>query len=96
MSYEAIRYETDGPILTVTLNRPDKLNAYTAQMGAELADAIQRADADDDVRAVILTGEGRGFCAGADMMDAWITASSTGKLYKARWPRPGLKLNFNG
>jgi enoyl-CoA hydratase/carnithine racemase len=67
MSYEAIRYETDGPILTVTLNRPDKLNAYTAQMGAELAEAIQRADADDDVRAVILTGEGRGFCAGADI-----------------------------
>jgi enoyl-CoA hydratase/carnithine racemase len=67
MSYEAIRYETDGPILTVTLNRPDKLNAYTAQMGAELTEAIQRADADDDVRAVILTGEGRGFCAGADI-----------------------------
>ena len=67
MSYEAIRYETDGPILTVTLNRPDKLNAYTAQMGAELADAFRRADADDDIRAVILTGEGRGFCAGADI-----------------------------
>ena len=40
MSYDTIRYEVDGPILTVTLNRPEKLNAYTAQMGAELADAI--------------------------------------------------------
>jgi enoyl-CoA hydratase/carnithine racemase len=67
MTYEAIRYEADGPILTVTLNRPEKLNAYTAQMGAELADAIVRADEDDDIRAVILTGEGRGFCAGADI-----------------------------
>ncbi|HEY2051351.1 MAG TPA: enoyl-CoA hydratase-related protein [Caulobacteraceae bacterium] len=67
MNYEAIRAETKGPVLTVTLNRPDKLNAYTAQMGAELADAFHRADADDAVRVIILTGAGRGFCAGADI-----------------------------
>jgi enoyl-CoA hydratase/carnithine racemase len=67
MTYETIRYEAEGPILTLTLNRPEKLNAYTAQMGAELADAIVSADEDDDIRAVILTGEGRGFCAGADI-----------------------------
>jgi enoyl-CoA hydratase/carnithine racemase len=67
MDYEAIRYELDGPVLTVTLNRPEKLNAYTARMGAELADAFERADIEDAVRVVVLTGEGRGFCAGADI-----------------------------
>jgi len=67
MSYETLLYEHDGPILTLTLNRPDKLNAYTATMGLELEDAFRRADADDAVRVVIVTGAGRGFCAGADI-----------------------------
>ena len=67
MAYETLLYELDGPVLTITLNRPDKLNAYTAMMGAELTDAFQRADADDAVRVVIVTGAGRGFCAGADI-----------------------------
>jgi enoyl-CoA hydratase/carnithine racemase len=64
MSYQDILYETDGPILTITLNRPDKLNAYTAVMGQELADAFHRANEDDAIRVVIVTGAGRGFCAG--------------------------------
>lgn len=67
MAYETLLYEMDGPVLTVTLNRPDKLNAYTAVMGAELEDAFLRADADDAVRVIIVTGAGRGFCAGADI-----------------------------
>lgn len=67
MAYETLLYEHDGPILTVTLNRPDKLNAYTATMGLELEDAFRRADADDAVRVIIVTGAGRGFCAGADI-----------------------------
>ena len=65
--YQEILYDVDGPVLTITLNRPDKLNAFTFTMMKELLDAFDRADADDDVRAVIVTGAGRGFCAGADL-----------------------------
>ncbi|PAY03741.1 enoyl-CoA hydratase [Bradyrhizobium sp. UFLA03-84] len=67
MNYEQITCDIDGPLMIVTLNRPDKLNAYTGTMGAEIADAFQRADQDDDVRAIIVTGAGRAFCAGADV-----------------------------
>ena len=67
MTYEHIEYAAEGPVLTVTLNRPDKLNAYTALMGSEIEDAFARADSDDAIRVVIVTGAGRGFCAGADI-----------------------------
>lgn len=67
MDYEQITAETSEGILTLTLNRPDRLNAWTAQMGAELRDAFDVADAEDAVRAIIVTGAGRGFCAGADL-----------------------------
>jgi len=65
--YENILFETVGAIATVTLNRPDKLNAYVPQMGEEVVDAFAKIRADDAVRAVILTGAGRGFCAGVDL-----------------------------
>jgi enoyl-CoA hydratase/carnithine racemase len=67
MEFEEIRYEVEDRILTITLNRPERLNAFTPTMGHELIAAFDRADADDDVRAVIVTGAGRGFCAGADL-----------------------------
>ena len=67
MNFEQILYEKDGPILTITLNRPDKLNAFTGQMMQEIIEAMDAADADDAVRAIIFTGAGRGFCAGADL-----------------------------
>ena len=67
MSYEQITAETADGVLTITLNRPDRLNAWTPTMGQELIAAFDAADADDDVRAIIVTGAGRGFCAGADL-----------------------------
>lgn len=67
MAYQTIKYEAAENILTITLNRPDKLNAFTGQMMFELIDAFDRADADDKVRAIIVTGAGRAYCAGADL-----------------------------
>src|SRR5215469_17590245 len=67
MAYETILYEVEDEILTITLNRPDKLNAFTTKMMTELIDAFDRADEDDAVKAVIVTGAGRAFCAGADL-----------------------------
>ena len=67
MDYEQILTDTSEGILTITLNRPDRLNAWTGQMGHELRAAFDAADADDDVRAIIITGAGRAFCAGADL-----------------------------
>jgi 2-(1,2-epoxy-1,2-dihydrophenyl)acetyl-CoA isomerase len=67
VSYETILTDNDNGILTITLNRPERLNAWTYQMGGELADAITQANASDDVIAMVVTGAGRGFCAGADI-----------------------------
>jgi enoyl-CoA hydratase/carnithine racemase len=67
MSFEQIRLDVADGVATITLNRPDRLNAFTPTMMAELLEAFDRTDADDDVRAVIVTGAGRGFCAGADL-----------------------------
>jgi len=67
VSYQDILYDVDDGIATVTMNRPDMLNAFTGVMLDEIIDVIDRTDADDDVRAVIFTGAGRGFCAGADL-----------------------------
>ena len=67
MAFQEIRYEASEGVLTITLDRPDKLNAVTGVMIRELVEAFDRADADDAVRAVIVTGAGRAYCAGADL-----------------------------
>jgi enoyl-CoA hydratase/carnithine racemase len=79
VSYEHITCDLDGPIMTVTLNRPDRLNAYTGQMGTEIAQAFERADGDDNVRAIIVTGAGRAFCAGADVSGGAASFDTSGK-----------------
>tara|TARA_A100001037_G_scaffold294079_1_gene311405 strand:+ start:557 stop:1369 length:813 start_codon:yes stop_codon:yes gene_type:complete len=67
MAYEQILYGVTDRIATITLNRPDRLNAWTSQMEGEVRQSMREASDDDDVRVIVLTGAGRGFCAGADM-----------------------------
>ena len=67
MDYSTILYDLEDNVLTITLNRPEILNAFNREMLAEIIDALDKADADDNVRAIIVTGTGRGFCAGADL-----------------------------
>lgn len=88
MNYQHIVYDVTDRVLTITLNRPDHLNAFTPQMRDELIDAFSRADVDDDVRAIIVTGAGRGFCAGKDL-------GSGGSSFDYQEPR-GTKHRDNG
>jgi enoyl-CoA hydratase/carnithine racemase len=76
MDYSTILYDLKDSILTITLNRPEILNAFNRDMMTEMIDALEKADADDNVRAIIVTGAGRGFCAGADL-------SAGGKTFNA-------------
>ncbi len=74
MDYSTIRYQIEDRILTITLNRPDHLNAFTVTMANELVDAFNRASDDDDIGAIVVTGSGRAFCAGMDL-------SATGNVF---------------
>ena len=74
MDYKTIRWEVEDRILTLTLSRPDQLNAFTVEMANELIDAFRRASEDDAVGAVVVTGDGRAFCAGMDL-------SSSGNVF---------------
>jgi enoyl-CoA hydratase/carnithine racemase len=78
MDYTQIAYDVADRIATVTLDRPDQLNAFTGRMMHELLDALDRVDADDGVRALVITGRGRGFCAGADLSAGPATFSRGG------------------
>jgi enoyl-CoA hydratase/carnithine racemase len=89
MSFQEIRYEVADHVLTITLDRPDRLNAFTPTMGRELIEAFDRADADDDVRAIIVTGAGRGFCAGADLRGGGDTFDWRDRQEAEEIPRDG-------
>ncbi len=90
MGYEQITTELDDGVLTITLNRPEKLNAWTHTMISEMADAITRGNDDDDVGAFVVAGAGRAFCAGADVEALFKTQADSGKIDRgpsasARW-----------
>ncbi len=86
MELQQLTYEVEDGIATITLNRPDKLNAFTSRMVHEMVTALDAVDADDDVRAVIVTGAGRGFCAGADMSEGAETFTKTSQRYEKAPP----------
>jgi enoyl-CoA hydratase/carnithine racemase len=94
MKFETLLYDVSDNILTLTLHRPDKLNAFNGPMMNELIAAFDAADADDDVRAIIVTGSGRAFCAGADLSQGAKTFD-----YAARADKPeklGTPMDANG
>ncbi len=84
MAYEEIIYDISEQIATITLNRPDKLNSFTNRMLKEIIAAFDESDADDNVRAVIVTGSGRAFCAGADLSGGGETFAKGGSDVKAK------------
>jgi 2-(1,2-epoxy-1,2-dihydrophenyl)acetyl-CoA isomerase len=69
MTYQQIAFDRDGTVARITLNRPDKLNALTAVMSDEIVDALEQVEGEAELRAVLLTGAGRGFCAGQDLTE---------------------------
>ncbi len=93
MTYTQIRYEVVEGIATITLNRPDNLNAFTATMMTELIAAFDAVDADDAVRAVVVTGAGRAFCAGADLSQGAATFDYDNR---ADAPRGGSPVRADG
>jgi enoyl-CoA hydratase/carnithine racemase len=93
-AWTEVLYASKDRIATVTLNRPDRLNAYTPTMADELRAALMKADADERVRAIVLTGAGRGFCAGADMARLSAAAAGRTTLKPPEAPTAGLAANF--
>lgn len=91
MDYQDITLDIADGIATITLNRPDKLNAFTGKMMYEIIDAFDRTDADDDVKVVIVTGAGKGFCAGADLSSGGDTFAKGGSDVQTKQgvPRDG-------
>ena len=86
MNYAQILYRVDGPVATITLNRPERMNALTKVLEAELRGAIEAAGRDTAVRAIVLTGAGRAFCAGMDMEELEVLPPED--IQAEQWMRP--------
>jgi 2-(1,2-epoxy-1,2-dihydrophenyl)acetyl-CoA isomerase len=93
MTEETVRFETRGAVALVTLNRPQSLNSFTRQMHRELWGALDRAEADKSIRALVLTGAGRGFCAGLDLSELDLKPGPN--LVERANPGPVLEEAFN-
>src|ERR1700694_4117027 len=94
-SYAEIAYDVADGIATIVLDRPERLNAFTDRMLTELLDAFDRVDGDDDVRVVVITGRGRGFCAGADLSaggDTFDYRPATGEVPRDGGGRVALRI----
>lgn len=92
-TYTQVAYEVRDHVATVTLNRPEARNGYTITMADELADAVKRAGADDDVRVVVLTGAGDNFCVGADLSGGSLKVAEDGNGEEsARWIEPATRV----
>jgi len=92
--WQEILYQVQDRVATITLNRPEKLNAWTAVMAGELREALTAAQADEEVRAIIITGAGRGFCSGADMSRLAAAAAGQSTLGAPPAPTEGIEANF--
>jgi len=93
-SWETVGYEVERGVATVTLNRPERLNAWNAQLARELSLALDAADNDDDVRCVVMTGAGRAFCAGADLEKGSATFDDTRNESRRNREDEPLKLPY--
>jgi enoyl-CoA hydratase/carnithine racemase len=94
--WKEVLYKVEDRVATITLNRPEKLNAWTNVMSGELREAFEKADSDAEARAIVLTGAGRGFCAGADMsrLQSAAAGKSTLRVAEQDFPTQGLEANF--
>ncbi len=79
MNFETILVDVEDGIMTITMNRPERLNAWTHQMGREMEAALKEGNSDDSVEAFVVTGTGRGFCAGADVKDLFQAQAESGE-----------------